>query len=129
MSLLESQAKLKQIELKLTKIGNFQTNIHTDTVRLKQVLLNLVGNALKFTDEGSVTIQVERADEEEYAEYNPCIKFRIIDTGCGIKAAHIGKLFREFGQISRRRGEKVIKGTGLGLVISKKLVDKLGPGN
>jgi signal transduction histidine kinase len=90
---------------------------HGDERRLTQVLLNLVGNAIKFTDSGEVLIRAAAA--------NGAFKVAVHDTGPGISAADQGKLFQQFQQadnsITRRKG-----GTGLGLAISKRIVELHG---
>jgi CheY-like chemotaxis protein len=95
-----------------------------DPGRIKQILLNLVGNAIKFTDEGEVTLQVGLAGPAP-VEGTARLRFAIRDTGVGIPAEDHGKLFQAFRQVdaaaTRRHG-----GTGLGLAISKQLVDLMG---
>ncbi|MFY9838717.1 MAG: ATP-binding protein, partial [Xanthobacteraceae bacterium] len=90
---------------------------HGDGRRLTQVLINLVGNAIKFTDSGEVSIKVEAAD----GSFN----ISVCDTGPGISAADQDKLFQQFQQadnaITRKKG-----GTGLGLAISKRIVEMHG---
>ena len=90
-----------------------------ESLRLRHVLLNLVGNAVKFTHQGSVCIKVARVDG---ALIHSHIKFCVSDTGIGIPAEHIGMLFESFMQIdestTRRYG-----GTGLGLAITRRLVE------
>ncbi|QSF46757.1 PAS domain-containing hybrid sensor histidine kinase/response regulator [Paenibacillus tianjinensis] len=95
----------------------------TDEGRLRQILINLVGNAVKFTEEGSVSLSVKL---EAFREPGQAIlKFTVKDTGIGIPQASQGLLFQSFSQlhpsINRKYG-----GTGLGLAISKKLVELLG---
>ena len=94
-----------------------------DAMRLRQVLLNLLNNAVKFTEEGEVCLWVSRSGD---AGSGPAsLRFRIIDSGIGIPADRLDRLFKSFSQIdastTRRYG-----GTGLGLVISKRLVELMG---
>jgi PAS domain S-box-containing protein len=93
------------------------TIIKTDRRRLIQVLSNLVRNALKFTEKGSVTI---KASQE-----NDLFRFEIRDTGHGIKESELSKLFKEFSQLDHTTAQ-ALEGTGLGLSICKKLVNMLG---
>lgn len=96
--------------------------ISTDPTRLKQILMNLVGNAIKFTQQGSVTLRVTLTDS---ATSDPGLQFDVIDTGIGIAEHELEKLFRPFTQAdastTRRFG-----GTGLGLSISRQLARLLG---
>jgi len=94
--------------------------IQSDPIRLRQVLLNLVSNAVKFTDTGNVTLSVntEEKDNEIF------IIFKIIDTGIGIPEEKMGLLFQKFSQVSNSP-EKLYGGSGLGLVITKKIVEKM----
>ncbi|RUP13600.1 MAG: response regulator [Methylobacterium sp.] len=98
-----------------------------DAGRLRQVLLNLLNNAVKFTPEGSVTVTVEREGDDRAADGRPgdAVRFSVIDTGIGIAPAQQDRLFKRFsqvdGSISRRFG-----GTGLGLAISRHLVTLMG---
>ncbi|WP_141608939.1 response regulator [Litorilinea aerophila] len=97
-------------------------SVRGDPVRLRQVLLNLVGNAVKFTEEGGVAIRVEPVRRQGQ---QLTVRFTVIDTGIGIDPARLPELFQPFNQLdpstSRRFG-----GTGLGLAISKRLVQMMG---
>ena len=90
--------------------------------RLRQILVNLVGNAVKFTDEGSVTVQASRVRE---TDQDVVLRFSVRDTGIGIPSDKLGLLFNKFTQVdgstTRRFG-----GTGLGLAISKQLTEMMG---
>ncbi|MCC5813385.1 MAG: response regulator [Leptospira sp.] len=107
------------LDIKNDDIPHF---FYVDVERLKQVLINLLGNAVKFTEKGSVTLSIEfrelKLDEGVFS-------FRVIDTGIGIKADEISRLFKVFTQAesgARRRYE----GTGLGLAITESLVKGMG---
>ena len=93
------------------------TIIKTDRRRLIQVLSNLVRNALKFTEKGSVTIKASQEEE--------LFRFEVRDTGNGIKESELSKLFKEFSQLDHATAQ-ALEGTGLGLSICKKLVNMLG---
>ena len=96
--------------------------IHTDPTRLRQILVNLVSNAVKFTEQGEVRIAVRCRHDDDGSTR---VQFAVSDTGIGIPTGKIGQLFRPFMQVdgsaSRRYG-----GTGLGLVISQRLATALG---
>ncbi len=93
--------------------------IQSDITRLKQIIYNIVGNAIKFTSHGSVTVNVSCNPLEEQ------IYFKVIDTGIGLSPAEQEKLFYAFSQADTNTNRKY-GGTGLGLIISKQLAEKLG---
>lgn len=119
VSLLSTQAADKNLELVFNYIYPIPQYVRTDSTRLKQVLLNLASNAIKFTESGSVQIDVK------YLAANSSIEVVVADTGIGMSEDVAQSLFQPFMQadvsISRRFG-----GTGLGLVISKNLAHLLG---
>jgi signal transduction histidine kinase len=92
--------------------------LHSDPDRLRQVIMNLIGNATKFTEEGTITLSLHRHD-------NKVVELSIADTGIGIPADDLPHIFDEFRQVERQGGEQS-EGTGLGLAIAKKTVDLLG---
>ncbi|MEQ1631975.1 MAG: ATP-binding protein [Planctomycetota bacterium] len=114
-----SRARSKGLALEVTFVEPMPAVIETDPTRLRQILLNLVGNAIKFTDEGSVTVEVAT----DFAA--SMLSIAIVDTGIGIKPEQQASLFQAFAQadssISRKYG-----GTGLGLYISRRIAQVLG---
>ena len=95
--------------------------VMVDEKRLRQVLINLLGNAIKFTEVGTVTLQVavKSLSETEISLY-----FQVIDTGVGIEKADLAKLFEAFEQVGSQK--KQSEGTGLGLAISQRIVQLMG---
>jgi len=121
LELLRSRAGAKGLTLKAECATPIPAQIQSDPQRLRQVLFNLIGNALKFTQTGGVTVRV-RLDSPLL---KPKLRFEVIDTGSGLTDLQIKKIFQPFTQadssITRRHG-----GTGLGLSICRKLVENLG---
>ena len=123
LSLFQDQAAAKNLQLRCEVAENVATlPLIGDPVRLQQILLNLVSNAIKFTDRGAVTIQAHQQANDE----NACsIKFAVIDTGIGINPEAQHRLFSTFeqadGSTTRKYG-----GTGLGLAISQRLARLMG---
>ncbi len=101
---------------------NVPASLIGDEGRLRQILVNLVGNALKFTDHGGVTLDVRL---EETADPKVKILFSVIDTGCGIADNERDRLFEAFTQVGDSAMQS-IAGTGLGLTISRQLVNMMG---
>jgi signal transduction histidine kinase/ActR/RegA family two-component response regulator len=120
--LLNETAKSKGLELRATIDPDVPALLRGDRGRLRQILINLIGNAIKFTKRGEVSlrISVDRQTEETAS-----LRFRITDTGIGINLETRARLFQAFtqadGSTTRRYG-----GTGLGLAICKELVEKMG---
>ena len=123
VSLLSLRAEQKKLALFSQHEGEIPPQIRTDATRLRQILLNLVGNAIKFTSSGSVRV-VLRAVE---AATGPMLQVDVLDTGIGIDAEQIGKLFQPFYQVDNS-SRRPFGGTGLGLAISKRLATLLGGG-
>ncbi len=106
--------------LTLEYIENTPSSILVDSKRLEQVLINLIGNAIKYTPEGSVKVIVEK----EHTIKNDILHIRISDTGLGISAEDQKKLFKRFSRI-RTRETADISGTGLGLWITAKIISAM----
>ncbi|WP_435927646.1 two-component sensor histidine kinase BarA [Dryocola sp. BD613] len=120
--LLAHSAHDKGLELTLNIKNDVPDNVIGDPLRLQQVITNLVGNAIKFTESGNIDLLVEKRSQ---GNNKVQIEMQIHDTGIGIPAREQSRLFQAFRQadasISRRHG-----GTGLGLVITQKLVNEMG---
>ena len=122
-SLLRPRAEQRGIELSLDYPGPIPETIRTDSARLRQAIINLAGNAVKFTERGGVRIAV--AFLPDACAGQPAVRFEVIDTGIGIRQEVISQLFQPFSQgdasITQRFG-----GTGLGLAISHHIAEMLG---
>ncbi len=94
-----------------------------DEVRIKQILINLLGNAVKFTNSGSITIKVRPNIRNYDGDYR--LLFEISDTGIGIKKEEINKIYDTFVQVDTKRN-RLVRGTGLGLAITKRLIGMMG---
>ena len=122
VDLLADRAHKKGVELTALVEDDVPKTVHCDETRIRQILMNLVSNAVKFTDEGEVHVRVtaEGRDGDEAT-----VRFEVSDTGIGIDANQAERLFETFTQAdsstTRRFG-----GTGLGLTISKQLVEMMG---
>ena len=121
VTLMSPRATAKRLTLATAIAADVPRALRGDPARLRQVLLNLVGNAIKFTDAGSVRVAVERVGPAHAVR----LRVMVSDTGIGIAPDVQPRLFEEFAQadvsVARRFG-----GTGLGLAISKKLVTAMG---
>ena len=122
VSSLQLAARAKALNLSMSIDPDVPEYIVGDPLRLKQILLNLIGNAIKFTERGAVDVHVSRTGNDPERLH---LRFDIRDTGIGIAEDAQGKLFERFSQadssISRRYG-----GSGLGLAISKRLTELMG---
>lgn len=113
-------ADQKNIELELVQDNVPDLLLDGDPYRLKQIIMNLTANAIKFTDKGKVSILVELKKSDEQ---NVLLMIQVKDTGIGITAANIPVIFNEFSQVIDSKRSDWQIGSGLGLTISKKLVD------
>ncbi len=117
---MQVQADAKSVDLRLLIEQPFPTEVVSDPARIKQILLNLIGNAVKFTNQGSVTLRLS-ADPDESKQ----LWLDVIDTGIGISHEKTASIFEAFtqadGSTTRRFG-----GTGLGLTVSRRLAQMMG---
>jgi signal transduction histidine kinase len=118
VALLEGAAREKGVELITCPGDSGLPNVHADLNRLRQILTNLIGNALKFTEEGSVSVRCEATEDGE-------VLVHVVDTGLGIDPEVLPLVFDEFyqvsGELTREKG-----GSGLGLAISQRLATLMG---
>lgn len=112
----------KDVELIFDIDKDMPLKLHGDALRLRQVIINLVNNAIKFTDHGTVKMAVK---VEAFSENKATLLFSVTDTGQGIKPEDIDKLFGSFQQVDTKKNRHK-EGTGLGLAISKQLVEMMG---
>ena len=118
------KAREKKLTLSAMVYDTVPDHLVADWARVRQVLTNLIGNALKFTDQGSVTVTV-RLDNESRAERRAMLRFTVADTGIGIPADRREAIFEAFSQADGSTTRKY-GGTGLGLTISRRLVELAG---
>ncbi|MBF2005462.1 MAG: response regulator, partial [Chlorogloeopsis fritschii C42_A2020_084] len=132
VEICQIRAKQKRIAFTYQPSQQLPIGIHTDEKRLRQVLINLLGNAIKFTDKGEVTFKVERADfvanaTDDLSDVTQSViklRFQIEDTGVGMTPEQMEKIFLPFEQVGN--ADKQAEGTGLGLAISQKIITLMG---
>ncbi|HEY1071123.1 ATP-binding protein [Thermomonas sp.] len=122
ITLMERPAEAKNLHLTLFIDASVRLPVRGDPVRLRQILSNLISNAIKFTERGSVTVNVRRIGETP-AQHQ--LRFEVQDTGIGIDAATRDRLFQPFSQADAST-TRLYGGTGLGLVISQRIVSLMG---
>ncbi len=122
--LLAQRADEKGLEFTCLLPRDIPVRLRGDAGRLRQILVNLTGNAIKFTERGEVAIEIKRIDEGDDPEHCQ-LMFRVIDTGIGIHESHRDRLFRSFSQVDATTTKRY-GGTGLGLAISKRLAEMMG---
>jgi len=130
-NLFQLRAEDKGLKLSFERTHEVPQYIHADEGKLRQVLINLLGNAIKFTKEGNVTVRVSDGEQvtayggqEIYRQIPESISFEIEDTGFGIKPEDLNTLFSPF--IQTTSGQQAQEGTGLGLPISQQFVELMG---
>ncbi|MCC3584958.1 MAG: PAS domain S-box protein [Microcoleus sp. PH2017_30_WIL_O_A] len=123
--MLQLKANSKGLHLIFENIGDLPQYIQTDESKLRQVLINLLGNAIKFTQHGIVTLRVSSQAETNVTEENQSqLLFEISDTGPGISPLELPTLFKPF--VQTETGRRSMQGTGLGLPISQQFVRIMG---
>ncbi len=122
------KAEQKEIKFNYQVLNPLPEAIYVDEKRLRQVLINLLGNAIKFTDKGWVNFKVgvleDYSDTEQDEEQNVKLRFQVEDTGVGITSTKLEHIFLPFEQAGTN--ERKVEGTGLGLAISQKIVQMMG---
>lgn len=121
-SILTSRATGKQISFDIASDGNVKRALKGDPVRLSQVLINLLGNSIKFTNQGEVKLSVQLVDETDVYQQ---LHFQISDTGIGMSEEFQLTMFTKFTQ-ENEHSNRNYEGTGLGLSISKEIVELMG---
>lgn len=143
VSIGRRKATEKGIVFEFEAIGRLPNNIYADEQRLRQILLNLLDNAVKYTDGGKIILQVGKVNSTNTTERTDnampttssvtalqnspetvCLRFKIMDTGIGIARQNLQRIFQPFEQVNKYQVPEV--GTGLGLSISKQLVELMG---
>ncbi len=117
-SITSTLASEKNLALFIEPDSDKEIEVTADVTRIRQVVINLVNNSIKFTEKGKVSMRVDRLDAEN-------VKITVRDTGLGIPADHLETIFQEFSQVDTSTTRKV-GGTGLGLPISRRLVEMHG---
>ncbi len=119
--MISVRAASKQLSFSLEIASDMRQYVKTDGGKLRQVLINLLGNAIKFTRQGSVTL---RANTQLLPNSAMILSIEVADSGVGIAEDQQGKLFKPFVQLMQENAD--VKGTGLGLAISKSLLELMG---
>jgi signal transduction histidine kinase len=120
--LLRPAAGAKGIDLVVETAQPLPQTILSDPMRLRQILINLIGNAVKFTEQGSVRVVTQLLEGDGF---EPMLQVEVIDTGIGIDREQLTEIFKPFTQVRTPQGDK-FSGTGLGLTICKYLARELG---
>lgn len=124
VAIMKMRVQQKKLSLQVVFDENLPTYILADEKRLRQILINLVGNAVKFTPAGSVTLRVRRVEQNSLDLDKAAVMFEVVDTGIGMTAEDLKKIFDPFEQVGTQQSRA--EGTGLGLAISQQLVAAMG---
>jgi len=125
MNMITVKAKDKDLTVDLSVDESLPSGYWGDDTRLRQILVNIMNNAVKYTEKGGVTLTVKRTETDIPDSSVISLFFQVEDTGIGIKQEDIAKLFREFERIEENRNRN-IEGTGLGMSITTQLLDLMG---
>ena len=120
VNMMEMKAKDKGLDFNLSVAESIPSRLLGDDVRIRQILVNLLNNAIKYTEKGSVSLEITADLHEEEAE----LHFLVKDTGIGIRESDMEKLFQEFERIEESRNRQ-IEGTGLGMSIALQLLNMM----
>ncbi|MEP7294879.1 MAG: ATP-binding protein [Burkholderiales bacterium] len=123
VALFRANAQAKGLTLTMDLMPGVVDHVIGDAQRIKQVLLNLVGNAIKFTERGSVALHLSALSGQ--TEQSARVRFKVVDSGIGVPTESMHRLFQPFQQVETARGKRQ-GGTGLGLAISQKIVEAMG---
>ena len=121
VNMISFKAKVKGLEFRVLVDENIPRRMMGDDIRLRQILVNLLNNAVKYTHKGSITLEITRRQSEKGVEK---LFFQVKDTGIGIKEEDLQKLCQPFERIEEKRNRN-IEGTGLGMSITKQLLGLL----
>ena len=123
IDLVDSSAREKGLEIEWDKTVNLPQEIKADEKRLRQILINLLSNGIKFTPQGKITLKARAIGVKNLNSLQK-IRFEVIDTGVGISQEKISTIFNPFEQVGDLKSKSA--GTGLGLSISSQLVELMG---
>lgn len=121
VNMISMKAEAKELKVDLYVDETLPSRLWGDDVRIRQILVNLLNNAVKYTEKGGVTLRISG----EVGEDTVCLKFVVEDTGIGIKEEDIKKLFEDFQRLEENRNRN-IEGAGLGMSIAVQLVEMMG---
>ena len=124
VGIIQTRVEAKDLALIYESISPLPEMVLADETRLRQVLLNLLGNAVKFTEQGRVALTVKAPDDAQAGGAKITLRFRVEDTGVGIAPEQLECIFQPFEQVGETG--KRVEGTGLGLAISRQIVQLMG---
>ena len=121
LNMVAKKVQDKELHLMTEVSSDIPYQLYGDEVRIRQIILNLINNAVKYTKEGTITLKV---DWEPKDDNSLELKVAVIDTGIGIREEDVAKLFQSFQRVDLRANRN-IEGTGLGLSITRQLVEQM----